>query len=196
MSDLNSSPEGQFAIAHSDSGDGIAGSTHSDVAVEVFRQFGARCMFSLPPGMEKDYARNSSTVGHPSKLAYARGAEFEVLSLSSYEPQDTKGRGGDQFSHVLFRRNTDRPWKQTEALQLAFADGWIRRRHQFDGSFIPLAHLVDILAGQQPGVDDNSAAGFLNRKVKPGGGHHDIVNPQATVTLALQAFSRVGLSGR
>lgn len=92
--------------------------------------------------------------------------ELQVLGQISYRQQDTAGRPGSYFGHVLLGRRADGAWPVLECLKL-WGAAWIDEDSPGLAQMLAtLSNLDELRDGKRPAIDDDVLLSFL--KTPPG----------------------------
>lgn len=148
-----------------------AGSLDRTELRHCYRQIERFLYYYLPTDTPTEGKLRFDAATAPRRMFYCPSlGELQVLGQISYRQQDTAGRPGSYFGHVLFGRRAEGAWPALECLKL-WGAAWIDEDSPGLAATLPaLGRLDELLGGKRPAIDDAVLLSFLKT---PAGGAFD-----------------------
>ncbi|HXT58292.1 MAG TPA: hypothetical protein VN699_06635, partial [Pirellulales bacterium] len=126
-----------------------------------YRQIERFLYYYLPTDTPTEEKLRLDAATAPRRLFYSPAlGDIQVLGQMSYRQQDTAGRPGSYFGHVLFGPRKE-PWSPLDCLKL-WGAAWRDEDSEGLAATLPaLDRLDDLLAGERPAIDDSVLLSFL-----------------------------------
>lgn len=144
-----------------------AGSLERAELRNCYRQVERFLYYYLPTDTPTEEKLRFEAATAPRRMFYCPSlGELQVLGQISYRQQDTAGRPGSYFGHVLFGRRADGAWPVLECLKL-WGAAWVDEDSpSLTPKLAALKSLGELRAGKRPSIDDDVLLSFL--KTPPG----------------------------
>ena len=130
-----------------------------------YRQFERFLYYYLPSDTPAEEKLRLDASTAPRRLFYSPAlGEFQVLGQISYRQQDTAGRPGSYFAHVLVG-SRENHWSPLDCLQLWGAHWADEDSEKLSAKLPELEQLDALLDGSPPAIDDRLLLNFLKSPV-------------------------------
>ena len=145
-----------------------AGSLGAEPLKKIYRMTESLLYYYLPEDVPSENKAKQDAQSAPCRFCYVPSIDgFPAAIRCCYRSQDTAGRVGSYFCHVLIDAQKQ-PWNSLDVLRLWESPDWVSEDSgEIDSPLLPLPSFFDPTMDENRSVGDSSFLAFLQGRYQP-----------------------------